>query len=413
MAKNFGKSKSTSVINKVAKTSSQSANVIQVKMIANANLINYKHNNEDIEDTADLETSIIELGFTDPIEVTDFGMSQSGKYIIVSGHRRRAAGTNVGMDTFPCIIKSFSSEAEVQNYVLLANSQRDSSKDPLLYCKRYKMHEAYLEQIGFSGSKREEIAKRLGISVQQADRYNQFSKIIVPIWDMVRDEKVGMSSVLLMAGHDESEQEEIYKIFEDYISDGIRLTRDKCEFIIKTFRDEKRISDDIPIDNDNKEEVLKDSGLPLNGFVNTEPGETPDKKQRDRNDEVRREHTDYDDTDPYADERLTNDDYATIEAVANSSVPMPGEETKMQRGLSIEKKLKKIQQDLGEQYTFESDEEAEMLMDTMSDTVRMIIEELYEISKVHNKRDAFDRIIKSTEEDIEQITNQSFLAFMK
>ena len=65
--------------------------------------------------------------------------------MIVSGHRRRRAGVKCGVELFPCIVKSFTGDKEVHNYVLLANSQRDSAKDPLLFCSRYKMHEEYLK----------------------------------------------------------------------------------------------------------------------------------------------------------------------------------------------------------------------------------------------------------------------------
>jgi len=107
------------------------------KLIDNSALIDYPNNGEDILYTADLENSINELGFTDPIEVTDYKMPD-GQYMILSGHRRRAAGVKCGMTLFPCIIKTFENEKDIQNNVLLANSQRDSEKDPLLYCNRYK-----------------------------------------------------------------------------------------------------------------------------------------------------------------------------------------------------------------------------------------------------------------------------------
>ena len=42
---------------------------IQVKMISNENLFDCKYNTEDIKDTLDLEKSIMELGFVDPIEL--------------------------------------------------------------------------------------------------------------------------------------------------------------------------------------------------------------------------------------------------------------------------------------------------------------------------------------------------------
>ena len=83
MAKNFGNAGSAKTIKAVAQASNEKANVITVKMVSDENLIDYAKNNEDITDTTDLENSMKELGFTDPIEATDYGMEE-GKYTIAS-----------------------------------------------------------------------------------------------------------------------------------------------------------------------------------------------------------------------------------------------------------------------------------------------------------------------------------------
>ena len=220
MAKNFGNAGSMKAVANAKKVEQEKAQVVALQNISNDNLIDNPKNGEDISFTADLEESMKQNGFTDPMEVTDFGMD-NGKYMILSGHRRRMAGVKVfGKEFFfPCIVRHFDNAEQVQNYTLMANAQRDSAKDPCLFCARYKLHEEYLESIGFKGSKREEIAKRLGISAQQADRYNNMNKIILPVWDMVRAEIVGISSVQPMAKHTKEEQLLIT------ISCRVRLTR--------------------------------------------------------------------------------------------------------------------------------------------------------------------------------------------
>ena len=224
-------------MDKFIKKSSENAGIPYIQIILDEDLINYPNNDEDLTDTADLENSIKEVGFTDPIEVLKM---DNDKYMILSGHRRRLAGVKAGLKEFPCIvIPSLKTDNEIHNYVLLANSHRDSSKDPLLYCKRYKMHEAYLKASGFKGAKREEIAKRLGISLTQADRYNRFNQIIAPIWELVRKESVGMSSVLLMYTLPTEEQEEIYQIFLRVLEKEERINRETCELIIKKYRDKE------------------------------------------------------------------------------------------------------------------------------------------------------------------------------
>ena len=239
MAKKFGDSPAAKRFGEVAGETMADTNIAAVRLIKNSALSDYPDNGEDTAYTADLENSIKELGFTDPIEITDFGMPE-GQYIIISGHRRRAAGVKCGMELFPCIIKSFGNEDEVRNYVLLANSQRDSAKDPLLFCTRYKMHERHLKSIGFKGSAREEIAKRLGISVQQADRYNQMNKVIKPVWELVREDSVGMSSVLPMSALNEAEQYEILEIIKKALSTESEMTREKVKKIIEKYKSPHR-----------------------------------------------------------------------------------------------------------------------------------------------------------------------------
>ena len=178
MAKNFGKAGSMKQINAVAKASGEKANIVQVKLIADENLFDFEKNGEDITHTEDLEVSMQENGFTDPIEVTDFGM-ENGKYTIVSGHRRRMAGRKVGIETFPCIVRKFNSEVDLHNAVLLANSQRDSSKDPLLFCNRYKMHEEYLKEKNMAVLKIEEFDQLNTVFFKNCERNYHPAQIII------------------------------------------------------------------------------------------------------------------------------------------------------------------------------------------------------------------------------------------
>jgi hypothetical protein len=121
------------------------------------------------------------------------------------------------------------------------------------------MHERHLKSINFQGSIREEIAKRLGISVQQADRYNQMNKIIMPVWDLVRDNLVGMSSVLPMAVLKQKEQQNIFEILQKYISphgedfeSGTELTREKVKEIIDNYKNKDDLKSPHREDNKKK-----------------------------------------------------------------------------------------------------------------------------------------------------------------
>lgn len=379
MAKDFGKLNNKK-IESVAKKSNESANVITVKMIGTADLIDYPKNNEDVTMTEDLELSMKQNGFTDPIEVTTFGCDE-GKYMILSGHRRRMAGVKVGITTFPCIVKTFKNENDVFNYVLLANSQRDSAKDPLLFCKRYKMHEECLKDGGFKGNVREEIAKRLGLSVQQSDKYNQMNKVILPVWDMVRAEKVGMSSVLPMSTLEIEQQEEIVEIFEQFLEAGHRLSREVCKKIIDDYKNGKTTYDEM-IKKEEKA-VSNFMNVPTGTFINTEPTETKEEPIRNRNDEINydtshREGLDSNEKN-YEDEKMTEDDYKVIEMASkqeNKKTPLTEEEKKINIGNQINSTIDKLDKLIAEHYGFANTDEALIAMQNMTSIVKSLFEAL-------------------------------------
>ena len=403
MAKNFGNAGSMKAVANAKKVEQEKAQVVALQNISNDNLIDNPKNGEDISFTADLEESMKQNGFTDPMEVTDFGMD-NGKYMILSGHRRRMAGVKVfGKEFFfPCIVRHFDNAEQVQNYTLMANAQRDSAKDPCLFCARYKLHEEYLESIGFKGSKREEIAKRLGISAQQADRYNNMNKIILPVWDMVRAEIVGISSVQPMAKHTKEEQLVIYNIMQSAVDKGVNLSRDTVKKIVDGFREGKTTWEEIA-------DMPRDSGLPLNGFADSEPSESRDNGESgNRNDEVNREH------DPIADEldamdeaerewnenQQDNEDGEDEAEEKEKPEPTP-EEKALKLGEDIAKQLAKLDTSLQDIWKCKDKESAVDIVINMKSTMLALVDEMVRVSddwKINEEADkALTEIVEAVE----------------
>lgn len=403
MAKNFGNAGSMKAVANAKKVEQEKAQVVALQNISNDNLIDNPKNGEDISFTADLEESMKQNGFTDPMEVTDFGMD-NGKYMILSGHRRRMAGVKVfGKEFFfPCIVRHFDNAEQVQNYTLMANAQRDSAKDPCLFCARYKLHEEYLESIGFKGSKREEIAKRLGISAQQADRYNNMNKIILPVWDMVRAEIVGISSVQPMAKHTKEEQLVIYNIMQSAVDKGVNLSRDTVKKIVDGFREGKTTWEEIA-------DMPRDSGLPLNGFADSEPSESRDNGESgNRNDEVNREH------DPISDEldamdeaerewsenQQDNEDGEDEAEEKEKHEPTP-EEKALKLGEDIAKQLAKLDTSLQDIWKCKDKESAVDIVINMKSTMLALVDEMVRVSddwKINEEADkALTEIVEAVE----------------
>lgn len=403
MAKNFGNAGSMKAVANAKKVEQEKAQVVALQNISNDNLIDNPKNGEDISFTADLEESMKQNGFTDPMEVTDFGM-ESGKYMILSGHRRRQAGIKVfGKEFFfPCIVRHFDNAEQVQNYTLMANAQRDSAKDPCLFCARYKLHEEYLEGIGFKGSKREEIAKRLGISAQQADRYNNMNKIILPVWDMVRAEIVGISSVQPMAKHTKEEQLVIYNIMQSAVDKGVNLSRDTVKKIVDGFREGKTTWEEIA-------DMPRDSGLPLNGFADSEPSESRDNGESgNRNDEVNREH------DPIADEldamdeaerewnenQQENEDGEDEAEEKEKHEPTP-EEKALKLGEDIAKQLAKLDTSLQDIWKCKDKESAVDIVINMKSTMLALVDEMVRVSDDWEINEEADKALTEIVEAVE------------
>lgn len=421
MGNKFDKSKAVQGIKEVAQASNEKANLITIKYYKDEDLIDYQRNNEDISTTEDIEKSIDEQGFTDPIEITDFG-AEEGKFIIVSGHRRRMAGRKKGMKSFPCILRHFKNDTEVYNYVLYSNTQRDSAKDPLLFAKRYKMHEEYLKESNFKGSMREEIASRLGLKLAQADRYNQMNKVILPVWDLVRDGAVGMSCITDsgMYTHSTEEQEEILQIMNECVKSNNELTRPIMKKIVKGYREGKITWIEIIQDESDKNKFINPpTAHPQAGIsvvnINTDPTETKEHETSplDRNNEINYDYGHREglggDYDQYASERLDSDDIQAIELAKNNEEkeekekkpPLTDEEKKLQAGEKISQTLSKIEGLLNDFYKFEDSDKAETVMKTMGSIIKVLVAEMESISTEYEKLESFDKTIKDIMKEIE------------
>lgn len=381
-----------------AKAATEKANVTVVMMIDNANLVDNPANNEDVSYTADLEASIREIGFVDPIDVTAYGQDD-GKYMIISGHRRRATGVKLGITSFPCIVHNFQSDADIENWLLLLNSYRDSEKDPLLFMRRCKATEAYLNRIGFDGSIRTEIARRLGLSAQQTDRYLALSKVITPVHELIRKELVGVSSVVPLATHTPEEQAEIYDIMTVASGIGVELTRGLVKKIVDAYRNGCRSWAAVSEFKESKKDESNDlaNGLFADAISATtsSAGTTDDEKKHDRNSEVRREfdpiaaeadRMDAAASDVDFDEEVTHgedSEFGCEDKPVPKSKSEKKEKTDFDRADDVLAALQNINDACNSVYSFRNDMDAKNALRTMQSTICQIVDEMLMIADEH------------------------------
>ena len=414
-ASKFDKAKSSKTFDDVKKVSKEKAVVLLIKIIDNDDLFDYKNNDEDILNTADLEESIKELGFIDPIEVTDFEM-QNGKYTILSGHRRRNAGVKQGMRSFPCIVKSFKTSTEVQNYVLYANSHRDSIKDPLLIAKRYRSAKEYLRSTGMTTGFREEIAKRLNLSAIQADRYNRLLEVIPEVWALIQSSIVGMSSIIKMSQYNQEEQHEILNMLMDCHNGGAVLTRARCDIIISAYSKGIKNYDDIKnakssIVSDEDIEDIPDDNIDGGQFgdslINTD-GDSGGKNDKSKDSKQGENEENGVNSDGKEDSvNNANGEKPDAETTINKSVNKEQDrfseaEHKKQRGLIIKRHIKELKTNFNDVYSFDSKEAAVDTMRTMQGIMRVMIDALKRISDDYDSKDLFDEGVQELLNDLKK-----------
>lgn len=110
-----------------------------------------------------------------------------------------------------------------------------------------KYQEIYtqLQMTGFPENLRKETAKRMGMSVPNADRYGAFGRLLPLVQTLARDCDAGMSSLLTLGGHSHTAQRALYDILINAWNDGFSLKRDFIRLVVSEFDEGKESWDKI------------------------------------------------------------------------------------------------------------------------------------------------------------------------
>ena len=195
---------------------------------------------------------------------------------------------------------------------------------------------------------------------------------------------MGISSVQPMAKHTKEEQLVIYNIMQSAVDKGVNLSRDTVKKIVDGFREGKSTWEEIA-------DMPRDSGLPLNGFADSEPSESRDNGESgNRNDEVNREH------DPIADELDAMDEAEEKE----KHEPTP-EEKALKLGEDIAKQLAKLDTSLQDIWKCKDKESAVDIVINMKSTMLALVDEMVRVSddwKINEEADkALTEIVEAVE----------------
>jgi ParB/RepB/Spo0J family partition protein len=117
---------------------------------------------DDLGDLTDLARSILELGVLEPLLVTEH---PDGGYLLLDGHRRLGAGSQLGMKSFPVIIRHDVADTAEQIVTMLATDVHKKAFTPMQRARAYG-HLRDVEKL--TG---QQIAKRVGVSTATVATY--------------------------------------------------------------------------------------------------------------------------------------------------------------------------------------------------------------------------------------------------
>ena len=173
------------------------------------------------EDMDNLVESIKERGVITPITLRK---KEDGRYETVSGHRRVKACELAGLDTVPAEIKNLTRDEAI---ILMVDSNLQRSTIlPSEKAKSYKMRLEAMKRLPGRPSKEnvspvgtnlrsdEILAKEVGDSRNQIQRYIRLNELIPDILDMVDEGRIAMRPAVELSYLSETEQENLYEAMD-------------------------------------------------------------------------------------------------------------------------------------------------------------------------------------------------------
>jgi ParB family chromosome partitioning protein len=199
----------------------------------------------------DLVKSITENGVLSPILVRE---AESGRYEIISGHRRKRASELAGLKTIPAIVKNVDDDEAI---ILMVDS--NIQREEILPSEKafaFKMKMDALKNKGkdmtvFENAK--EISEEDNISVRQLFRYLSLTNLIPELLDMVDTKEIAMILAIDISQMSKDIQFAIY----EQLQEGKKINKDDIAFIKRN--PETITKEDVKdlLDQENEQNVKK------------------------------------------------------------------------------------------------------------------------------------------------------------
>lgn len=148
-----------------------------------------------------------------------------------------------------CILTVNKHPSRVSRYQQAKKGGREMNyQDVYKRAREYREIYSDLLKKGFVGNLREETAKRMGMSVPQADRYAQFQRMIPAVQNLIRDYGAGLSNLQILVSHSDAEQQELCDLLLAAHNEGVGLHRNFIKQAAYSYRSGKRCWADMKAD---------------------------------------------------------------------------------------------------------------------------------------------------------------------
>lgn len=201
----------------------QDAQLEKVQQIPLGELYPFKnHPFKVIDDEAMLRTveSIAQFGVLSPAIARP---RPEGGYELVSGHRRHHAATQAGLDTMPVIVRNLDDDAAVclmvdsnlQRESILPSERAFAYKMKLEAMNRRGMRsDLTFDQVGQKFNARNELAKEVGQSSMQVQRYIRLTYLIPELLEKVDNKEIAFNPAVEISYLTEDEQRDFLEALD-------------------------------------------------------------------------------------------------------------------------------------------------------------------------------------------------------
>lgn len=191
-------------------------NVKGVKYLKDEDLLDYENQpfiNDNKDENLELEESIKLNGIIQPIVVRPY----KGKYQILSGHRRRMCGRNIGLKEFPCFVHE-KSDNEAKIYLVDTNLVSRKVIRPTERARAYLMRKEALENAKATNDNfylREKLISENNSSNGSIQRYLRINYLNEDLQNAIDNKKISLNVAEHLSFLNETEQNMVCESIKD------------------------------------------------------------------------------------------------------------------------------------------------------------------------------------------------------